>query len=272
MIKPKLKTERHDEILAAIQDHGVMSVPDLAKTLDVSEITVRRDLDELDGLGYLERVRGGARLRSVRGPEPPVVQRQTIQVAEKQAIGKAAADLVSDRDVIAIESGSTTYEIAVCLAQKSWQQLTVITNSFMIAEVLLRVPGIQVLFIGGLINSQEMGAFGALAVEMVNHLRTHKLFIGCRGIDPEMGIFHDLNAESEVMTVKAMIQVTAQVIVVADHSKFNDLPLIQTAPITTIDVVVTDHQTPNNFIEKLEQKGVRCVVAKIDQIDNSDAA
>ncbi len=113
-----LKEERHDKIVKEVLKRGPVSVTDLAASLHVSEITVRRDLDDLDRGGYLKRIRGGAQPLSPREPEPPILQRQLCQVKEKQAIGAAAAELVKEGDVIALEAGSTTIELARALAAR----------------------------------------------------------------------------------------------------------------------------------------------------------
>jgi DeoR family fructose operon transcriptional repressor len=270
----KLKSGRQEEILREIQQKGVLTIAELAAHLNVSEITVRRDLDELHEAGSLERVRGGARPRSTHGQEPPVVQRETSQINEKREIGSVAAELIEDGDVIGFESGSTTLEIARCIAKRNWKRLTVITNSFTITQELIQVPGIQLVFIGGVVVADEMGTFGVLTVEFLRKLRIDKLFMGCRGIDPEYGISNDLQAEQEVATMQALVAASHRVICVADHSKFGKTFLIQSIPVTKIDTVVTDRGTPKHYIEKfrkqdiqvhLPQQGVAGFLGLVDQ-------
>jgi DeoR/GlpR family transcriptional regulator of sugar metabolism len=256
-----MKSERQDEILREVKRARTATVPVLADLLGVSEITVRRDLDDLARAGLLERVRGGARLHSPRGPEPPVVQRQVSQVEEKQAIGQAAVDLVMDGDAIALESGSTVLEMARCLARRPWAHLQVVTNSFRILEELIHVPGIQLVFIGGLVSRDELGTFGVLAEDMLKNIRVNKLFLGCRGIDPHIGLMNDLGAEIEVATVRAMAASTEQVIALADHSKFGHSFFLRTLPISAVDVIVTDSQTPNSILEELRKQDIRIVLA-----------
>ena len=201
----KLKSTRLDSILKEVLRRGPVSILDLAVCLEVSEITIRRDLDTLHANGLLERVRGGARPLSPREPEPPIMTRLLSQASEKQAIGQAALELVSDGDVIALESGSTTLEFARVIARQSWQNLQVITNGFLISETLMRVPGLQLVCIGGYFKPEEMCTFGVLAEDMLGRMRYSKLFIGCRGIDPEGGITTDLQSETEVFTVRPSV-------------------------------------------------------------------
>ena len=260
----KLKSERQDDILKEVLQRGPCTIAELAAYLEVSEITVRRDLDELHEGGYLERVRGGARPLSARGPEPPVIQRQLLQQPEKQAIGQAAARLVADGDVIALESGSTTLEFARAIARCPWQNLQVVTNGLLVAEVLMRMPGIQLVFIGGYFKVDEMGIFGVLAEDMLSRMHINKLFIGCRGIDPEAGITTDLQSELEVFTVRAMAAVSDQVTILADHTKFGQRFLLRTLPVTEIDTVVTDNRTPENMLDKLRKQDIQVIIAPIE--------
>lgn len=257
-----LKSERHDQILSELQRLKVAAIPELAGRLNVSEITVRRDLDELARAGMLERVRGGARARSPRGPESPVIQRNLLQVDEKQSIGQAAMDLIADGDVIAVESGSTVFQLVRYIARRGWQQLQVVTNSFPIAEELMHAPGVQLVFVGGLVQSGELATFGVLAQDMLKNMRVNKLFIGCRGIDPHIGLMNDLQAQLEVETVRAMAACAEQVIVLADHTKFGQHFLLRTLPISVVDAIVTDGQVPEPALEALHQQDIQVIVAQ----------
>lgn len=247
-----------------ILQRGPCTIAELATYLEVSEITVRRDLNELHKGGYLERVRGGARPLSARGPEPPVIQRHLLQQPDKQAIGQAAARLVADGDVIAIESGSTTLEFARAIACCPWQNLQVVTNSLLVAEVLMGMPGIQLVLLGGYFKAEEMGTFGVLAEDMLSRMHINKVFIGCRGIDPEAGITADLQSELEVFTVRAMAAVSDQVTILADHTKFNQRFLLRTLPVVGIDTVVTDNLTPENMLDKLRKQDIQVIIAPIE--------
>ncbi len=257
----KLKSERQDSILNEVLRRGAVSISDLAAFLKVSEITVRRDLDELHVNGYLERVRGGARPLSLRRPEPPVVQRAEEQTVEKQAIGQAAIDLVADGDVIVIESGSTTLEFAHAIARRTWKNLQVATNGFLVSEILRRAPGVQLICIGGFYNPQEMCTFGVLAEDMLARMRFNKLFLGCRGIDPQAGITTDLQSESEVSTMRAMAAAAGQVTILADHTKFGRIFLLRALPISKVDLVITDALTPEPILEKLRKQDIQVIVA-----------
>lgn len=259
-----LKQQRQDEILQLVLRQGLVSVPELASALAVSEITVRRDLDELDKGGYLKRIHGGAQRLTPRDPEPPMANRQLAQVAEKQAIGKAAVNFVSEGDAIALESGSSTMELARAIARRTWQDLQVVTNSFKIAEELMRVPGVQLVFIGGIVGGDELETFGVLSEEMLKHMSIDKLFLGCRGIDPEAGLSNDVQAAMEIATVRAFAAASSQVIVLADHTKFDRKFLVRMLPIGDVDVVVTDSLTPEGTLATLRRHVKQVVVASLN--------
>jgi DeoR/GlpR family transcriptional regulator of sugar metabolism len=260
----KLKSERQDSILKEVLRRGPVSIGDLAAFLQVSEITVRRDLDELHANGSLERVRGGARPLSPRDPEPPIVTRLLSQANEKQAIGQAAVELISDGDVIALESGSTTLEFARAIARHSWHNLQVVTNGHLISEILMRVPGVQLVCIGGYFKPEEMCTFGVLAEDMLSRMRFNKLFIGCRGIDPEGGITTDLQSETEVFTVRAMAAAADQLIILADHTKFGHKFLLRALSIAKVDIVITDPLTPAPILDKLRKQDTQVIIVPLE--------
>jgi len=258
-----LKPERQDAVVKEVLRRGTVSVVDLATSLDVSQTTIRRDLDELTQPGYVQRIRGGARRPRPRGPEPPVVQRQLDQVREKQAIGLAAVELLCDGDVIAFESGSTVLELARAIARRAWQDLQVVTNSFTILNELIRTPGVQLVFVGGFVNPDEMGTFGTLAEDTLKRLNINKLFVGCRGIDPSIGLSNDIQAEMEMVTVRAFVAASSQTVVMADHTKFGHAFPLQMLPITDVDMIVTDSLTPENMLKEFQQH-TQVIVAPLD--------
>lgn len=258
-----LKSERQDRIVSEVLRRGSATVADLAARLGVSPITVRRDLEELDAAGRLQRVHGGARRQMPREPEPPVVQRQMLQAREKQAIARLAAGLVRDGDVIGIESGSTTLELARALAAQRWQSLQVVTNSFTVAAELILTPGVDLIFIGGNVHAGEMGTFGDLAVEMLRRLHVGKLFITCRGLDPHAGLTNDTRAEYVVSAERALVAASRQCIVLADHTKLGQVFVLQIVPSTAIDLVITDGLAPTEMIEELRRQEIDVLVAPL---------
>jgi DeoR family fructose operon transcriptional repressor len=258
-----LKAERHQQILAAVVANGTLAVSDLARQFGVSELTIRRDLDELYKSGQVERIRGGVRSSAPEEAEPPVVNRQRENVAEKRAITRAALDLIADGEVIGLQMGTTTLELARALARRSWDDLQVVTNGIPIVNELLRVPGIRLTCIGGVIDSDELACNGILAEQLLTSVNLNRLFVGCRGIDPEHGITNTVQAEREFGTVQAFVRAAREVIVLADHSKFNRIFFMQVLPITAIDRIITDALTPADTLAQLAGQGIAVDIAEV---------
>ncbi|MGQ9684340.1 MAG: DeoR/GlpR family DNA-binding transcription regulator [Anaerolineae bacterium] len=265
MSSSALKSDRQDAIVAEVLRRGTATVAELAAHLGVSAITVRRDLEELDAAGRLQRVHGGARRQMPREPEPPVVQRQAQQAREKQAIARLAAGLVRDGEVIGIESGSTTFELARVLATRPWRGLQLVTNSFTVANALILTPGVHLVFVGGNVHADEMGTFGDLATEALKRLHIGKLFITCRALDPQAGLTNDVHAEKVVSTERALVAAARQRIVLADHTKLGQTFLMQIVPIEDVDTVVTDDLAPPEILEELRRRDIEVVVASTQE-------
>ena len=252
--------------MADLQRCKMISVAELKESFDVSEITIRRDLDDLEQGGYIHRVHGGARLVARTQPEPPVLLRQSEQIEEKDAISEMALEMIRDGDVIALESGSTTIMLARKIAQKEWQNLQIITNNFEIQKVLRNTANIQLVFIGGFVDQQEMCTYGELAETALRHLRVRKYFCGCRGIDPVFGRSNNIQTGFEIGTVRAFASISDQIILLADHTKFGLTFALQMLPNDQIDVIITSERTPNEILAPFEAQGIRIQVAGIDAL------
>lgn len=251
-----LKSDRQQIIVEEVLANGTMSVTDLSERFQVSEITIRRDLDELDEAGYLQRVRGGVRRPSPKEPEPPIIQRQKASIAEKKEIAEAAAALVSEGEMIALEMGTTSLELARALAQKSWKNLHVVSNGIPILFELSLIPGIRLISIGGVVDTVELSCLGYFSEQFLAQLNISKLFLGCRAIDSEHGITNTIQAEKEIGIVRAFVESSARVIVLADHTKFNQVFPVQVLAPSEIDVIVTDTQTSENDLKKFREKNI----------------
>lgn len=256
-----LKSERQEKILAKILEKSTISVADLSACFDVSEITIRRDLDDLYRMGKIQRVRGGAQRLGPNSHEPPVIHRQMEQVAEKEAIARKALEFINDGETIALESGSTTLALARLLSSHKWQSLQVVTNSITILNQLLHVPGVRIAFIGGFVDQNEMCTFGKLTEEALSHLHIHKYFCGCRGLDPKFGRSNEIQSGIEIGTVRAFVASSSEVFVLADHTKFGRIFPLQLLAISDIDTLITTELTPQTMLEEIQQQGVRVVKA-----------
>ena len=251
------KAERQREILRVIEERGKAEVEELAERLRVSDMTVRRDLSELDARGLLERVHGGALLQSGgrADHEPPVIERTKSNSETKRRIGLRVAALIQDGEKIFLGSGSTTAAVADALLRH--RSLTVVTNALNIAFSLLAAPNIDVTVTGGFLRRSELSLIGHFAEHTLQGLQVDKVIIGMRGIDPVKGLTSD-NME-ELMTDQAILNMSKNVIVVADHAKFGHVAAIRTAPVTAATTIDTNSGGPKDILEAIRNMGVRII-------------
>jgi DeoR/GlpR family transcriptional regulator of sugar metabolism len=252
-----LKSARHARIRQLIEDNGHATVSELSAIFEVSEATIRRDLEEMDSIGWIRREHGGA-LRAIPSTaEAPVLQRVTEQGPEKRHIGRAAAKLVRGGETVFIGSGTTTLEVARNLPNV--ENLTVITNALNIATELLNHDKITQIVIGGLLRTSELSLIGHLTVQALKELHADKVFLGMHAIDIHNGLTSD--HLPEVLTDRALIEFATETILVVDHTKFGRVSNSFVAPVTAVDTIITDDKVPQETIHALEELGIEVIVA-----------
>ncbi len=248
-----LTFERRAKIIEYLESKGQVNVSELSKEFKVSEVTIRNDLAQLEEKGLLIRSRGGA-IRSQRvGVDYKFYEKSKKYLKEKQAIGKKTAELIKDNDTIIIDSGSTTMEVAKNLSR--FKNLTVITNALNIASLLVNYENIKVIMLGGILRRNSLSLVGPIAENSIKNYFCDKLIIGVDGIDSEYGISTPNIEEAQLN--KLMIEISKEVIVVTDSSKFTRRSFAFIAPISKIDVVVTDSNIPSKEYEALINSGVK---------------
>lgn len=253
------RSARHKAILGEVTSTGSCAVADLARRLDVSGETIRRDIKRLASQGLLRKVHGGATLP---GPlhEASFTQRMGENAAAKEAIARAAAAHVADGDTLAFDTGTTTAYVARALADR--RDLLVVTNSLEIGRTLAGRGdrGARVLMAGGELQAELGAALGPTAVEFVSQFRVRTAFLSAGAIDAEGGLTDYDLAEAEFS--RALIAAAERVFVVADHSKFGKRALVRACDIEAIDMLITDKEPPPDLARKLEQAGVVVEVAR----------
>ena len=260
-----MKLERQEKILSQIVQDRMVSVSRLSELFKVSEITIRRDLDELTRSGKIQRVHGGGGLPESPEPEPPILQRQSEQLTEKEAIARLAFTYICDGNTIGLEAGSTTLNLARLIAAHQWDNLNVVTNSVPILNLLVPVKGISLMFVGGLINSSELCSNFSPSDEMLKHIHIDTYICGCRGLHPSFGRSNDVQSGIEIRTVHAFAAASDQIIVMADHTKFSKIFPVQLLPITEMDVVITSNLAPENMQAEIRQQGVVVEIAEVPE-------
>lgn len=245
------KEERQAQIRKMVDEHGQITVPELSQKFGVSEATVRRDLEEMDGL-WVRRTHGGAVRLERASKEPPVIQRLAEQAEEKQRIGRAAAGLIRSGETVFLGSGTTVQEIARALPGN--MRLTVITNSLPVVNELAGREEIELLVIGGMLRPSELSMVGHIAEQAIREFRADRVFMGMRAVDCKHGFTNDFLPET--MTDRAILAIAPHVIVVADHTKFGKVSSVFVAPINAAHMVITDRGISNDVLTELKEHGL----------------
>jgi len=256
-----LKMQRQQLILETVRDTRQVTVDDLSQRFDVSEVTIRRDLREMDAQGVLRRAHGGAVATVSDLPEPPVIQRMAEAENCKACIGRSAARLLSDGDSVFIGSGSTTAHVARNLMNH--QRLTVVTNALNVATELAAAVGVTVVVTGGMMRASELSLVGHIAEQSLLEVRVDKVIMGMRAISLEAGLTNDYLPE--VLTDRTIIEMAPELIVVADHSKFGKAASAYVASVDRMTTLVTDADTDPETLTQLRKMGIRVIVAEADR-------
>jgi DeoR/GlpR family transcriptional regulator of sugar metabolism len=249
---------RHRAIISAVELQGTVRVAELAKQLSVTKMTIRRDLSLLERQGLLKRVHGGGISARGRSYEPTLALRNTVHVLEKQRIARCAADLILEGDFVALDVGSSTFELARLLAER--RNLTVITPSLWIANVLANLPGLRLILPGGIVRPGEASMIGELSHRALEMFHVDRLFLGVGGIDSTAGLTEYNWDDTQVK--QAMLKTAKQVIALADGSKFERIATVKIAPLETLDMLVTDQAPPAALADALQEAGVKVIIAR----------
>lgn len=227
--------ERKQIICRLISENGKVRVSDLKELFSTSEVTIRKDIEELEATGVLERVHGGAVSPSKNYFNLSFHQRKSKNMKEKEAIAKAAANIVSDGDTVFINSGTTTYFLAQELRKR--KKLSVVTNSIWVASELSDINGIKVILLGGFYNLTYGFTYGDDAVNKIKTYYTDKCFLSVDGVTADnISTYHYEEAEVS----RAMTERSNQRIVLADYSKIGKESFAAIKPITEIDLIITN--------------------------------
>lgn len=258
-----MQSDRRRMIVELVQESGSKTVSELCERFDVSEMTIRRDLRDLDREGALRRVHGGAVSNLGRSYEPPYTIRSTRNADLKRAIGRKAAELIVDGDSLALDVGTTTLEIARALQGK--HNLTIITASLPIANEIVSnlslSSEVRLILTGGILRSGELSLIGDIAAQTYSDFYVDKAFIGVGGISEEEGLT-EYNLE-DAMVKKAMIHHAQQRIVVADSSKVGRTTFATVAPLDVADTFITDSQISAESRRTFEALGVKVLVVDV---------
>ncbi|WP_396270855.1 transcriptional repressor AgaR [Granulicella paludicola] len=244
--------ERRQYIVALAQKHGRVLVEELSESLGISRITIRKDLDYLQGRGVLQRTHGGALLPGSGAlSDPSLQEKETRHSSEKLRIAAAAANLVQEGQCVLLDSGTTTTAIARAL--KRFSYLTIITNAVNIAAELSGTD-FEVLLTGGSLRKNSFSLVGPLAEDMLRDMHADILFLGVDGFDLEVGLTTPNVMESRVN--RAMVKAASTVVAVCDSTKFNRRSLSKIVDATAIHHVITDSDLTSETADGLRSLNI----------------
>jgi DeoR family transcriptional regulator of aga operon len=253
---PMLIEERRQYILSLIQKHGRVLVDELSNSLNLSKITIRKDLDYLESKDLLLRTHGGA-LPANAGAlsDPPIREKEDIHRDEKIRIAHAAAAMVSEGQCIILDSGTTT--IAIARALSSFQHLTVITNALNIAAELSQ-SNFEIIMIGGTLRKNSLSVVGPFAEDVLKEIHADIAFLGVDGFDVGIGLTTPNVLEARVN--RAMVKASSKVVAVCDSSKFNRKSLSLIVPASAIDHVITDSGLAPEEVQAIRDVGIEVTI------------
>src|SRR3954452_3012374 len=246
-----LRVQRRQEILNAVRS-GTSHVGELAAAFGVSEMTVRRDLRDLEREGKLTRVHGGA----ITSGEPSFAEVVVERLDQKDRIGAAAAALIADGQTIMLDIGTTTLQLARHLRGRD---VTVITSNLAAYEELLPEPTVELVLLGGVVRRNYRSLVGVLAEDALRQLRADVVFLGASGVEDDLAIVDTTMVEVPIK--RAMIAAASRTVLLADAAKFGMRGVVRVCGPEELDVLVTDTDVPAPVRCALTEAGVEVIAA-----------
>jgi DeoR family transcriptional regulator of aga operon len=248
--------ERHQHIMSRLQKEGYVKVLDLCKDLNVSSVTIRKDLQLLEDKKLLYRTHGGVTLNNPYTADRPVNEKEKIRSNEKTLIGQAAARLIEESDCIIIGSGTSVLALAKEIHPKG--TLTVITAALNVALELIHHPEIEVIQLGGMLRKSSSSTTGPYAEKVLDDFSCNKLFLGVDGIDVEFGLTTTNAMEAHLN--RKMIAAAQRTIILADSTKFGKRGFGRICGLEEIDQIITDSGISDHMSKTLQGMGVELTV------------
>lgn len=246
-----LKEERYDKILSIVEKEKYISAQRLSKILFVSLPTIRRDLAELNRRNQIIRSHGGAKAIEPEHVVAPLDFRKTIHSAQKRKLCQAATTLVSDNDIIFIDSSTTTLQMADFLSEK--KNITVITNGLPLAALLIQ-KGIKTYCTGGEIFQNSLAHFGSFAEEFIRKFNIDTMFFSCHGVN-DNGMLTDPSLP-ETQVRKAAINQSKKTVFLCDKTKFSLSTPYNLISIDDVDYVITDLEDIDSYFNSKNKDGI----------------
>lgn len=250
-----LAVERRNLILEKLQEEKKVIVSELSQEFQVSEETIRRDLDKLDKDGLAVKSYGGAVLNENTSLDMPFNIRKKNNPTGKQKIAKLVEELIEDGDHIILDPSTTAVFIAKAL--KSKDRLTVITNSIEVMLELSDVSDWNIISSGGTLKEGYLALVGPRAVEGLGAFNVEKVIFSCKGLDLQKGITDGNELFSQAK--QTMLKSAKECILAVDHTKFGKVAFSKICDVHDINVIVTDEKPSSDWLTQFERRGIRCI-------------
>jgi DeoR family transcriptional regulator of aga operon len=255
--KKKSIAWRHKYILERLSKEGEIRVSDLCNGLDVSPVTLRKDMKQLEERKLLFRTHGSINLLNpYMTRDINVSEKELIMVEEKRRIAQKASTLIQENDAIIIASGTTVLFLAKIIEVK--QQLTVLTSALNVAMTLCKKPNIEIIQLGGIVRKTSTSVNGPHAQQMLSQFSCSKLFLGVDGLDLEYGCTTSNLMEANVN--QYMIAAAQRTIVLADSSKFGQRGFGRICSFDKVHQIITDDKVSESFVSALESRGIEVTI------------
>jgi len=251
-----LAIERRQKIMAMLNENKSVLVPELAKLFNVTEETIRRDLEKLEKEGLLKRTYGGAVLVENYNVDIPFEFRNVTNIEGKKQIALSLIKYIEDGDTLVMDSSTSALQVAKLLKTK--KKITVITNSEQIInELKVFEDTIKVISTGGTLRNKSLSLVGPIAEQTLRSLNANKAIISCKGFDIEKGFTESNELEAQVK--KLMIEIADKVYMIVDHTKMNKTALVNIATLDDVDFIFTDKILPPSQENAIKEKNVEIV-------------
>lgn len=254
-----IKEKRHAIILDMLIQHNPILVSDLSERLNVSSVTIRKDLTELEKANKLYRSHGRAILINPYINNRSINEKEKLFADEKRCIGKYGANLITKADSILIASGTTVHALAQNINPD--KHLTVITASLPVAQILSHFENVDIIQLGGMLRHSSMSVIGEYAESILQNFSCSKLFLGVDGVDLDFGITTTNIMEATLN--QAMIRAAQKTIVLADSSKFGRCGFSKIANMEKVDLIITDSHVQPSVVKRIKEMGIEIAVVNV---------
>jgi DeoR/GlpR family transcriptional regulator of sugar metabolism len=252
----KFIEERQQHIVEILQEYGRITVKELCKLFDVSDVTIRNDLNDLEKGGLLTRTHGGAMSTNQTSPETPFYVRMQKHTDEKERMAKAAAEMIVDGEAAFIDGGTTASGIRFFLQDK--KDITIITPSIDIASYLAHHSSINIFVMGGFLKRESFSTLGTSCADVIKEWNISKAFLGAYGFDANHGL---TDIHTGFIEQKKFITEHANTIIgMVDSSKWGKVSLDTFTPIDKIDVIISDNSASKEMISAMEHHGIKAIL------------